>query len=74
MAELFELLCCPSSHAPESELSCRLEAHHGFVPNISHLSGKNIKNYCLTLTKTITITKTITKANTDITDGTDYNS
>ena len=44
MAELFELLCCPSSHAPESELSRKLEAHHGFVPKISHRSGKNIKN------------------------------
>ena len=45
MAELFELLCCPSSHVPESELSRRLEAHHGFVPKIGHRSGKNNKNH-----------------------------
>ena len=68
MAELFELLCCPSSNAPESELSRRLEAHHGFVPKLNHLSGKNQKNNCSTLTKTITITKmktiTITKTKT----------
>ena len=44
MAELYELLCCSSSHAPESELSRWLEAHHGFVPKISHRSGKNKKN------------------------------
>ena len=31
IAELCELLCCPSSHAPESKLSRRLEAHHSFV-------------------------------------------
>ena len=34
MAELIELLCCPSSLAPASKLSRRLEAQHG-----SHHSG-----------------------------------
>ena len=44
MSELCELLCCPSSHAPESELSRRHEAHHGFVPKRSLRRGKNNKN------------------------------
>ena len=57
MAEFYELLCCPSSHAPESELSRWLEAHHGFVPIISHQSGKNKKN--------------LLNLNTDLTDPTD---
>ena len=44
MSELCELLCCPSSHAPESELSRRHEAHHGFVPKRRLRRGKNNKN------------------------------
>jgi len=45
MAELYELSCCPSSHAPESKLSRRLEVHHGLVPKLSHCGGKNIKKF-----------------------------
>ena len=44
MAELYELSCCPSGLASESKLSRRPKEHHGFVPNLSHHSGKNIKN------------------------------
>ena len=44
MAELYELSCCPSGLASESKLSRRPKEHHGFVPNLSHHSGKIIKN------------------------------
>ena len=41
MAELFELSCCPSALASESELSRRPEEHHGDVPSLRHHSGEN---------------------------------
>ena len=44
MTEVYDLLSCPSSLAPESKLSRRLEAQHRFVQKHSHPSGKNIKN------------------------------
>ena len=41
MSELFELLYCASSILPESKLSHKPQAQYGFVPKLSHLSGKN---------------------------------
>ena len=48
MAELFELSSCTSSLVPESILSHKSQAQYGFVPKLSHHSGKNNKkNFCL---------------------------
>ena len=53
MAELSELSCRPFGVAPESKLSRKPKAQYGFVPKLSHRSGKNKKNglrftvYCL---------------------------
>ena len=41
MAEAYGPTRCPFSHAFESELSRRPKVHHGFVPKLSHHSGKN---------------------------------
>ena len=41
MAEAFGLSCCASDLVPESKLSHRSEAHHGFILKLSHPSGKN---------------------------------
>ena len=43
MAKACSLTCRPSTLVPESELSHRLEGHHGLVPKLSHHSGKTMK-------------------------------
>ena len=40
MAELFELTCCSSDHAPESELSRSSKEHHSFMLKLSLHGGK----------------------------------
>ena len=40
MAEALGLSCCPSALVPESKLSHRSEAHHGFILKLSHPIGK----------------------------------
>ena len=44
MAELFELSSCTSGLVPKSKLLHSPEAQYGFVPNLTHPSGKNNKN------------------------------
>ena len=43
MSELFELSSCTSGLVPESKLSPGPQAQYGFVPKLSHPSGKNNK-------------------------------
>ena len=42
MADAYGLKCCPSDHAPKSELSRRSKDHHSFVPKLNHHGGKTI--------------------------------
>ena len=42
MAELYELSSCTSGIVPESKLSHKPQAQYGFVPKLSHPSGKNL--------------------------------
>lgn len=43
MTMLFELLCCLFAAVPDSKLSHAVTEHHGFAPNLSHHSGKDLK-------------------------------
>ena len=54
MAELFELSSCTSGLVPKSKLLHSPEAQYGFVPNLTHPSGKNNKNsFPVTLTNLV---------------------
>ena len=44
MAELIELLSCTFGLVPESKFSHKPQAQYGFVPKLSHHSGKNNNN------------------------------
>lgn len=44
LAELYGASSCTSGLVAESELSHKPQAQYGFVPKLSHPSGKNNKN------------------------------